>query len=279
MRRAVLILAGVLLAPRAAEAGNGKNLLGWVGEDAEMVAVIDVADARDSDAFATFLQFATDEGWAAAIGMELDANVDTVLVATGAGRVGVARIVIVEGAVSVPSHDGLDEHRHRGVTYWTYGEREIAMIGKRLVVTDAGAMDGVIDRAKKKSKKSLTRSSKAAGLRATIAATDTRHDIWMAAGSGVLPGIDSPGISFGLSLATDVAVEVRLLNKDAAAATTLGDLVNAGLDQIRQQLGQFGLSGFADSLAVDVDGDVVELAATLPGDELASMLALARGFL
>jgi hypothetical protein len=281
MRSAVLVFAALLGIPAVAHAGDGKDLLPLVGDDVQVVMVIDVADAHDAAIFQTLMQKAITEGWSgtaelAQLGVVVERDLDTLLIAGSEGAAA-GRMAVLEGRFPALDTvlDGFATTKHRKVTYWTGDGHDIAMIGKRLVITDAGAMDAVIDRAKKKSKASLTRSPKAAGLRTAIALTDTRQDIWMAASHLSMGGMDLEAMSLGLALGTDAVVQAKLQAPSPETAATWVGMVEGYLDQVRGWLGQVGLTGFGSSLTIGAEGDVVELDATMPGTELDALVGLA----
>jgi hypothetical protein len=145
-----------------------------------------------------------------------------------------------------------------------------------MVVTQPGLMKGVIDRHKKKGKP-LTRSARAAPLREAIAMTDTRHDVWLVAGPEIL-GERSDGpvqadvMSVAASLRKDVTIEARARLGDERAAQQAQELLGQSMGQVRQMLQQAGLSGTAASLAIGHDGRVLDVRATIPQAELATLL-------
>jgi hypothetical protein len=283
MRTAVLLFAGLIVvaAPGVAHAGDGTSLLPLVDDDAQVVGVIDVADAHDAPIYAALMKKVAELGGDRLVrleqlGVDLDKDVDTLLIAGSEDQSAAGRIVILEGrfaSVDTALAD-VTTKKHRGVTYHAVDQAEIAVIGKRLVITDAGQMDAVIDRAKKKSKSSLTRSPKAAGLRAAIALTDTRQDIWMAASEMSMGGVTVTAMSIGMALGDDAVIQAKIQAADAATASSWVTMVAGYMDQVRGWLGGVGLTGLGTSLAVSAEADVIEVDATLPGAELDSLVGL-----
>jgi hypothetical protein len=283
---ALFLIVGLLVAPRVARAGDGKSLFPLVGDDVRTVAVIDLAHARDSSAFqkvqALLIKDVEELAKLTASGIDLS-KIDTVLFAKG--KDDAHSILIATGSFTASDVDSFattmgDTKAKRGsTTYWSGTDFEIAMLGKRMVLTPTGGMNAVIDRLKKKAR-TLARSSKAAAIRAAIAMTDTRHDVWIASGDDDLLGGDTPskGVSIGLSLTSDVVAQARIQMNDATTAATAQQGLSAEIDQVRTVLKGSGLTGFASSIAVDVDDDVIQVGATLPAGEVDSFLALIERF-
>lgn len=290
-----VLIAVVLASPAPAAAGDGVALLPWVAEDAEVVAVIDVADCRDEQMFqdgadAIFSRAGDLKAMMALAGIDAMRDVDTVLIAGRYGATGnlydfnQALLVIIEGGFTKKQVVGLlagaTTAKHRGVKYWVSGGYEIALIGKRLLATSSGGMPATIDRTKKKAG-GLMKSSKAALLRAAVTGTDTRHDAWMA---GVMPassgaamravGFEAEAFSVGVTLETDMIVELRIRTPDAATAADLTTMVATQLDSVKKVAGQFGLAGLGSSLAVTQDDRVVDVDASVTGAELTKVVSL-----
>jgi hypothetical protein len=277
---AVLLL--LVLAPAGARAGDGSKLLRYLPADAEMVAVIDVAGARRKPLVKEWASEAGD-GWkgkAAAAGIDPLKDVDTVLVAaafTGADKF---RLAIVEGrfAADAPSRlgEGRREQKHGKVSYWVDDETGAVLIGKRLVVAPVAAMPAVIELMSGKA--TAPRLGKAAPLRAVIAATDTRHHVWVAS---VFAGelrqkaadlaADAVGFALGASIGKGLGLEARLLYASEASATTSADQVRAALPQATAALAAFGFSSAVASVSIDREGNAVRVTASMTADELAML--------
>lgn len=283
------VVIGVMASPAPAAAGNGTTLLPFVAEDAEVVAVIDVADCRDELMFqqgadSIFSRAGDLKAMMALAGIDAMRDVDTVLIAGRYGPTGnlydfnQQLVVIIEGGFTRKQVTkllaGATTAKHRSVKYWVSGGYELALIGKRLFATSRGGMPALIDRSKKKAK-GLMKSSKAALLRAAVTGTDMRHDAWMA---GVMPattasamrsmGFEGEAFSVGVTLETDMTVELRIRTPDAAMATDLTALVATQLETLEQLAEQFGLAALGASLAVTQDDRVVDVDAVVSEAEL-----------
>jgi len=283
VRKPLLVAAAcvvLFVVPARAEAGDGKKLLPLLSERAEMVALFDIADARDAATFDTLLDNAPAKladlvARLTAAGLDARQDVDTMLIASH----GEAYQVVLEGRIGKDQLAGLvaggSVEKHRGVRYWAGPDTEVAMLGKRLVLTSSGEMTGVIDRHKKKGR-SLMKSPDAAAIRGLIALIDARHDVWIAAfGSAVGSSDTIEGMALGMTFGADLAVEVRAQLADTGQLDMMKAALDAALPQLVQQLEQVGLKGFASSLVVEWDGPVVAAGATVPADELAMLLGLA----
>lgn len=283
--RVLVALALVAALPGVASAGNGKKLFPLVPDDAQGVAVIDVASVRGSDVFQKLVTFAggsntISQMTTAGIG---PSDVDTVLLVIGADQS--PELAIAEGNFTAAQVDqvgaalGDTKQTHKGITYWAGTSHEVALIGKRLVIGKTGQVLAAIGRTKKHS---LAKSSKAAGLRAAIALTDTRHDIWMAgAAPSFLGGAQnaSTPMSVGISLGSDVIVQLKIQAPDATTAVTLGQQLQKMVTYGQTMLQSAGLTGLASSLTVNVDDRVVQVDADLPGSELDTFVKLVASFI
>jgi len=294
----VCSLTALVAAPVLARAGDGVAILPLVAEDAQIVGVIDVKDARDAKMFDQGVQLMLDRAtemkdMLAMVGLELK-DVHTVLVAGRYGSSGsMAHIdqnlmAVVEGGFTkkkvikaLDAIAGVQTKKKRGIKYWVTSYAEAAIIGKRLVVTMVGGMPGVIDRAKKKAK-GFTKSTKAAALRAALAYTDTRHDSWIIAlpPTGLAATLknslkaDMVSYAIGVTLESSMTLEVKVQTKDVAQADALLTSLQGQLKSLKQLAGQVGLSNLAASLTVAADADVIDLDATLTPAELEKVLDL-----
>jgi hypothetical protein len=275
----VAVCAAIFVAPSRAEAGDGKKLLPLLADTAEIVAVFDVADARDAAAFGTLLDSAPAKlaellYALTAAGIDPREDVDTLVLG---GHDEVYQIVL-EGRFGKDQLAGIigsgTAKKHRGVRYWTSSDGEVAVLGKRLVLSTPGEMTGVIDRHKKKGR-SLARSPDAAAIRGAIGLVDPRHDVWLAVAGGPLPaGGGVEAMALGMTFSGDLQVEVHGRFSDATRVDELRATFDKMMPQVAQSLDQMGLDGVAASLAVEWNGEVVDAAATVPADELATVLQL-----
>jgi len=281
---AVTVVACAVVAARPAAAADGKALYPLVAEDAQFVAVADLADLRDARSFeALIAATGLDAQLTAAtakLGIDLRKDVDLVLV----GGTADAFVIAIEGRFTAAQKkrmtDGATAKQHRGVAYWVASTGEVAHLGKRVVIAAAGTMPAVIDRWKKK-QRSLARGPGAATLRDAIAMTDTRHDVWLAATADLLtargmPASNIDAVSLAASLETDIVLEVRARAADADTATTLEATLGRLLPQAQDAMKGFGLAGTAASLQTDRDDRVLALAATIPASEVAAIVTLVQ---
>ncbi len=280
--------------PAAAHAGDGTAILPLVPADAEVVAVLDVADARDAKMFETGLDLmrarATDlEAMLALVDIKLR-DVNTLLIAGGYGSSGSltdiseSLMAVIEGGFNkkqvIKKLDAIANvvvKTRRKVKYWVTADAEAALIGKRLVVTAPGGMAGVIDRSKKKAK-GLTKGAKGAALRAALAYTSTAHDAWMISlpPTGLAGTMksqlksDMVSCSIGATLAADMTLELKIKVGSAQQATD----VLAQLTGLPKMAGGIGLNGLASSMGMTTSADVIDVDATLSEQELPKVLKL-----
>jgi hypothetical protein len=274
----VAVCAAIFVAPSRAEAGDGKKLLPLLDETTQVVAVVDLADARDAESFGALLDGAPTKladvlALLTAAGIDPRKDVDTLVLG---GHREVYQIVL-EGRFGKDQLAGMigsaTAKKHRGIRYWVTGDGEVAVLGKRLVLTTPGAMPGVIDRHKKKGR-SLVKSPDAAAIRSAIALVDPRHDAWLAwaMDSGSRSGLDA--LAFGVTFGADLTIEAHGRFSDADRAEELRATTAQDLPRVIQALEQAGLTGTGASLVVEWNGDVVDADATVPAAELATLLAL-----
>lgn len=284
--------------PAAARAGDGVAILPLVAADAEVVAVLDVADARDAKMFeaglALMLERASDmEAMLAVVDIKLR-DVNTLLIAGGYGSSGSMSdisedlMAVIEGGFNkkqvIKKLDALPNvvvKTKRKIKFWVTTDTEVALIGKRLVVTAPGGMAGVIDRSRKKAK-GLTKGAKGAALRTALAYTNTAHDAWMISRppsglAGTMKsqlGGDLVSFSIGSTLATDMALEVKIQVGSAQQATDMVATLTPQLAGLKKMAGKFGLNGLASSLTMSSGGDLIDMDSTLTSSELSTLLGL-----
>jgi hypothetical protein len=282
--------------PRSAHAGNGVDLVRYMPEDSTVMMVIDVSGARSSKLFELGMQklvalapsgFATVE----AAGVDPATALDTIAIG---GRIDGGKedfSVVADGkqaqliAALIAKAPEAKATTYHGVTYYGNADGSIALVGKKLVFAKPEHIERAIDLALGKLK-NASKSPKAAALRAVIAATDTRHDVWAAV---VIPpdldatakaqGLDLEGISLGASLSSSLSVELKVVNGTDASATTMLGQINLVLPQLGPALGNLGLGAAAKTLTVDKDGAIVRMAITLSEAELSTIAALVQSSL
>lgn len=295
---ALTFLLALLAVPSAARAGDGVAVLPLVAPDAEVVGVINVKAARDASMFQQGIERMVArtgdmETMLAMVGMKL-ADVDTVVVSGGYGASGTLGHIdrnltaIIEGGFTkkkmTKTLDGLagvSTKKKRSVKYWITTDAELAIIGKRLVITQLGLMPGVIDRYKKKAK-GFTKSAKAANLRAALAYTNTSHDAWfiglppseLAADVRKQIGADMTGLAIGVTLGSSMNLEVRMGVADQTQTDAALAKLQKMIPNLKKLAGAFGMSGIADSLALTSTGTVLDVDATVSAAELDSLLGL-----
>jgi hypothetical protein len=286
VRKPLLVAAAcavLFVVPARAEAGDGQKALHLLAADADVVAVIDVADARDSATFATLLDAggeALDELRAGlgGVGIDLAKDLDTIVIARdSAGLVTVLEGSFTKAQLAAVAARG-EARKHRSVKYRADNDGEVALLGKRLVMTTPGLMKGVIDRHKKKGA-SLVKSPDGAAMRAAIALVDSRRDLWMAMRGDALGGAGGAGfdaVTFAATFEAELTIESRSKVVDADRKSLLETLTGQYLPQMLQYLEQFGLGTLASSLVVEWDDLVLELRATATNDELKTLLGLLK---
>jgi hypothetical protein len=288
----------VITAAAPARAGNGVELLRFMPEDAQVYLVVDVAGARDAslfkDGMAKLVSLAPGEvALVQAAGLDPANAIDTLALG---GRTGGAHdrdqiVLVAEGkqvqkvAELFSKDPKVKVAAYHGVTYWQNGEAAMALVQKRLFMAKPGWIETAIDLALGKAK-SAARSPKSAALRAVIAATDVRQDVWAAL---VLPaevadparaqGLDLQGVSFGATLSSSLALEIKVLSATDASAARLLDQINAALPQLTPALGTMGLAATAKTLQIDKDGAAVRLAMTLTKAEIETLAQLLQSTL
>jgi len=280
----VVVVACLLVLARPADAADAKSIYPLLGADAQFVAAFDLVAVRDAPSFDAILgasgASAKLDELTANTGVDFRKDVDTVLM----GGIKDAPVMVVIGRFTAAQKKSMvakaTAKKHRGVTYWVHGDGEMAWLGKQLVFTSPGGMTAVIDRFKKKAP-SMARAAGAADLREAVAMTNTRNHVWFAmttemVGSQGLPTSDLDLVTLGASLGADVALDVRARAVSADAAAKLETMVTASLPQLQDAMKQMGFAGAAGSIAVGHDDRILELTATIPGDELTMLLTFLK---
>lgn len=289
----------VALAPARAHAGNGAALVKLMPEDASIMIVADVANARSSPLFkkgldAVLAANTNASAQLATLGIDPATAFDTIAIG-GVGSLSNLdqdRMVIVAegpGVAKVVAALGKDKtvvvKKFHGVTYWTGGNQEfaLAVVQKRIVMAKSVGIEKAIDLASGKGK-NAAKSPKAAALRGAIAATDTRHAVWIAA---VLPpeatqqaagmGVTMQSLSFGATLSSNLDLEIKVVTAAEKDATTAANLINQQLKQATQALGGMGLSAAAKTIVVDHTGAILRLGMSLTENEIVTLAKMMGG--
>jgi hypothetical protein len=275
--------AVLFIAPARADAGNGQKALHLLGPDVQVVAVIDVADARDAAAFTTLLDASGDavaelRAGLDPLGIDLVQDLDTIVM----GRDAAGMVTVIEGGFTRTQLAAIaargEAKKHRGVRYRADATSDLAVLGKRVVLTSPGLMKGVIDRHKKKGA-SLLKSPDAAAMRAAIALVDARRDLWIAMTGEQLGRADDVGfdaVTVAATFEADLTIESRSKVTDADKQALIEALTTQYLPQMVQGLEQLGLTSLASSLTVEWDDLVLELRATATSGELQTLIGLLK---
>jgi hypothetical protein len=282
MRLSIVVVCAVLLAvPAAASADDAKPIYALVAEDAQFVAVVDLADARGAASFATIMKETGAEAKMTEatnkLGIDLAKDVDVI-------RLGGTQddlVLLVDGHFTAKHKKTIASgtaKKHRGVAYWIHDDSAVFWAGKRLVFARADRVTAAIDRWKKKAP-SMGKGAGAADLRAAIAMTDTRNDLWIAVTTDLLvaqgmPDTGLEAVSLAATAATDVGVEVRARAGAADVAAEMEKTIGAFLPQLQDAMKGFGLAQTAQSVRVDRDDLVLSVAATIPVAELTALIGM-----
>jgi hypothetical protein len=290
----IALVALVLALASPARAGDGSKLLRLVPDETAFVGVIDFARARRTALFRAVgsqLLAAPHVDKMIAAGIDPLTDVDTLLIAGEASSVtgegDSFRLIVLEGRFSPLTPEklltagGAAQVMTRGkIRYWTDGSVAAALVGKRLIVADAGRIERAIDAASGV-RAGGARSRKLAALRGAITATDTRHHAWLVA---ILPpalrdqarGAGAPleALAVAATATADLHLEVRGMTADADTANAVAELVRGNMSGVAQVLTSFGLSSLADSLTVDADGSAVRLIGSVRGGEIDTVIGL-----
>ena len=276
-------------APRA-EAGRGTNLMKYLPDDTSVVMVADVAKARRSPIFKKGFDLAREKHDvldSLAQNVAVEKIVDTMVVG-GAGTDHEHFVAILEGKVAKlldeAKKQSTKSEKHGKVTYFVLPDGEVALIDKRLVITSAGDMPALIDRAAKKKAKGP------AAMRALIAKATASSTVF---GGAVLDasvkkdlaqnlGAEPQSAVLSMGLAQTLTIDAKLQFSDDAAAEKATQSLNDKIgpagqsgtlrDQISGAVGQ----AFADSIKIDQDHAFTRVAATLTADEFDKVVAFAK---
>ena len=281
-----------------AVAGNGADLLKSIPETTQIVMVFDVAEARDSSLvesnFKKLLDSTPDAAAKLAqFGIDPMKDIDTLMFA-GGGVTELAQmkevsqmVFIVEGRLPKKMVDAaaVSRTKYRGIEVLSREDTDAAFVGKRLYFTKKGMMSAAIDVALGKGKiKSAAQSPKATKLRAAIASTNTKSDVWMVI---VVPdkdratmsqsGLAVDSMSVAVKLAADLAAVVRLHAASETSAATAVTLFKSFLPTLKSSMGSIGLQQAASTVTLSQDKAAVQATGTLSAGELSSLIAMAQG--
>ncbi|MEZ4365958.1 MAG: hypothetical protein R2939_06680 [Kofleriaceae bacterium] len=287
----VLVLVALLTARPAAAALSSAKVLGQLPDDVTSMAAVDIAAARKGDGFAAIsaevLRVAPDLASILTSG-KLDALDLTSLIA---GELPGGEVVsLLEGRLPP---DLLDRTKYsamttdRGVTVYTIGGMEAAMLGKRLAMASVGQMRRLIDlHTGAKTTTSAKKGKRAAWLRKAAKATVTsRHGWAIARAQGSINsalagvGIKASWISVSIKLGADTEIEARLELPSAADATRAAADGAAAIATFAPQAAMFGLGKTFAAVQFKASKAVLSVAVTVPRGEVNSLITMARPFL
>jgi hypothetical protein len=293
------LCALALVAARGqAIAGNGTDLLKHVPESTQIVMVFDVSEARDSalvEANYKKLLDSTPDAAAklAQFGIDPIKDIDTLMFA-GGGVTEMAEmkdatqmVFIVEGRLPRQMVDAaaVTRSKHRGIEILSREDTDAAFIGKRLFFTKKGAMPGAIDVALGKGKiKSVAKSPKAKQLRAAIASTRTKSDVWVVI---MIPdkdkttmtqsGLSVDSMTVAVKLSSNVDAIVRLNAASDADAAKGVSMLQTVMPMLTQAMDGVGLRSAGASLTLTQDKSAIQVAGTLSAAEINTLVAMASG--
>lgn len=281
-----------------AVAGNGADLLKSVPETTQIVMVFDVAEARDSSLVASNFKKLLDSTPDAAaklaqFGIDPMKDIDTLMFA-GGGVTELSQmkdvremVFIVEGRLPRKMVDAaaVSRTKYRGIEVLSREDTDAAFVGQRLYFTKKGMMNAALDVALGKGKiKSAAQSPKAKLLRAAIASTNTKSDVWMVI---MIPdkdkttmtqsGLAVDSMSVAVKLASDLAAVVRLNAASDAEAAKGVSLFQTIMPTLKSSMGGIGLQQSAKTITLTQDKAAIQVTGTLSAGELSSLIAMAQG--
>lgn len=286
----VLVLAALVVSASHADAGRGARSLELLADDTSFVLVVDVAHARQTPMVHHAIELARAHyawwGELAKAGLPPDKLADTVVVA-GSGELASSdhhTVVIVEGKldklVAKVTH-GAAAAKQGGVTVWTIDGYELALVDRRLVVTAAGNMTHVLERAHGK-------RERAPDVRAMLDATSPGTDVFggvlvdPAQRSQLAIALDGEPhwIAVSLAAATQLVIDVRIeLADEAVAGKVRARLAGRfGDPSMQTQVESMIGKEFSDSISIDQDHTQVRMSATLTSDEVEKVFGLLKMF-
>jgi len=293
------LCALALVASRGlAVAGNGADLLKQVPETTQIVMVFDVAEARDSSLVTTNFKKLLDStpdasAKLAQFGIDPMKDIDTLMFAGGgvtelSEMKDVSQMVfIVEGRLprKLVDQAAISRAKYRGIEILSREDTDAAFIGQRLYFTKKGMMNGAIDVALGKGTiKNAAQSQKAKALRAAIASTNTKSDVWMVImipakdkATMTQSGLSVDSMSVAIKLAADLAAVVRLNAASDAEAAKGVSLFQTIMPTLKSSMGGIGLQQSASSIALTQDKAAIQVSGTLSAGELSSLIAMAKG--
>jgi hypothetical protein len=298
------MLFGAMIAfvalPRIADAGPPTPaVLQVLPDDTGVVVAIDLKRARKSTAIAAVIEpgagARAEKANAAmeALGIDPKRDVDRLVMASAGGGIvdrdkARMKILVVEGRFKIAPTAAATAKTHAGTTYWTVGDdTEIAFAGKRVFVTAAGEMPGLIDVIKGKAK-NAAKGSKARMLR--TAAAHARAKTAAGWAVVVLSAADKAKVKSqvdnvdwvtvtGATSAAGLALDVNLGTPSPATAQATVDKLSPQLDTARAQMKVANLGDMAQSLTLAAAESRIVLHADLTEAELTTLTTLVKALL
>ena len=290
-----LIVFGLigLVAPRA-EAGRGTALVKYLPDDAQAIAVADVAKARRSPVFKKGYDVARSKHDfldSLSTNVAVEKLVDTIVAGGSKGANGDHMVAVFEGKIDKLlveiKKTSTKEEKHNGITYWVIPEGEVALLDKRLVFATAGDMKSVIERAADKKAKGpaamrtilANASSTAAVFGGAVLDAQSKKDLAKEFGA------EPQWAAFSFGMAQKLTLDGRLKFADDATAEKAAKQINDKLGApgaegtVRSQAEGWIGKDFSDSITVDNDHSFTRLSATLTGEEVDKVLTLVKMFM
>jgi hypothetical protein len=283
MRFALIFTLLVGVVATRAEAGRGTALVKYLADDTSVVVVSDVARGRNSPIFKKLFKLAREQNaWldSLASATPVDKQVDTIVIGSNGSEQAIA---VLEGRIdkllAEAKKNSTKTETHAGVTYWVTSDGEVAVIDKKLFVTSAGAMTGVIDRAKNKKAKGP------GAVRTILASTQAGTAVF---GGLVLTasqraelnkslGAEPQWVAFSVAMAQKLTLDARLRFADDATAAKVAKSINDQLTPDRRgQLEALVGKEFSDSITVDQQQSFARLAATMTPEEVEKLITFAK---
>ncbi len=280
----VALFALVAMGSRPARAGSGASLFKYLPEDVEVIGAVNLAKSRNTPLFRKGLELAVKEmgdDWAKMKAAKLDPakDVDTALFGAKTVDGSVRFTVVFEGKLAgfeselrkVPSTP------QQGVDVWSFGDTSLLFVDKKLIVCSQELVAAVVETAKGK-RGNVKASKKAKALRAAVAVTDLRGDVWAAAlGKELSTSLPVSGslawMSLSMATSKGVAVEAKAATDSEATAAGLVAWTTEQLPMAKQLMSSQGFAAAADSIEVKNTGSVAGVTVVLTDGEMGKVLS------
>ena len=278
----------------AAHAGGNNDVLRFFPADTTAAGVINIAQGKKNPLFVKAAEqmrkFAGSSGDPIAkLGVDIAKDISLISCGAAAKKNDVQPFICVldgnfaNAAGLRPAAGSAGTTSHQGITIITVDNKDFALVGKQLLVTNNGEMVTTINRGAGKAPSALA-SKKAAWLKSALATARSSRHIWAAlvpdaeqsAQVREKTGAIASWLTVSLTFGDPIAVELRAKTKSSAEADIMVAALTTLAAEQQKTLTTMGLTGLAASLVIDRKDSLVRFNAAAPTKEIETIVNLAK---